>query len=266
MIHIFLEAALIVMVVASIGFVLSVLISRNDIADVLWGAYPAIVALYFLFSRETSFWYKLIAFLVIVWGVRLIVHIGSRNARKTEDPRYAQWRAQWGKVFYLRSFFQVYFLQGLLSLCIMTPLLLTVQVDGLLAYCNALIVFGVLLWCVGFLFEAVGDYQLRRFVGDARNKGRIMTQGLWRYTRHPNYFGEVTMWWVVFLIFGGISGLTSSLLIALISPVVITVLILCVSGIPMTERRYAGNKEFEDYKNRTSALIPLPARSMEQLK
>lgn len=117
-------------------------------------------------------------------------------------------------------------------------------------------VLGLLMWGVGFFFEAVGDYQLRVFKNDPKNKGKIMTTGLWQYTRHPNYFGEVTMWWGIFLIATHVPFAW----VSLVSPVVITILILGVSGIPMLEKKYEGNAQFEAYKRRTSAFFPLPPR------
>jgi len=252
-----LQGGFIVGVMISVAFVVSLIIGRNDIADVLWGAYPAVVALYFWFVQETSFVQGLVYSLVILWGVRLTLHIGSRNGKKKEDPRYAQWREDWGKWFYLRSFAQVYVLQGVLSLLVMSPVLIVAHYGageslGLLA------AMGTLIWTIGFIFESVGDYQLRQFIEDSANKGKIMTAGLWRYTRHPNYFGEVTMWWGILVIIVSTYGFTLPSTYGIISPVVITILILGVSGIPMTERRYKGNEEFEKYKEKTNAFFPGP--------
>jgi steroid 5-alpha reductase family enzyme len=113
-------------------------------------------------------------------------------------------------------------------------------------------VIGVIVWLKGFFFEAVGDYQLSKFKRNAGNKGKIMTRGLWRYTRHPNYFGETAMWWGIFLMALSVRyGWT-----AIVSPLMITFLLLRVSGITMLEKKYVGNKEFEEYAKRTSAFFP----------
>jgi len=124
---------------------------------------------------------------------------------------------------------------------------------------KALDIIGLVLWLVGFFFEAVGDYQLIRFKRDEKNKGKIMTQGLWKYTRHPNYFGECVMWWGIFLIALSVKyGWT-----AIISPLLITLLLLRVSGVVMLEKKYIGNKEFEDYAKKTSAFFPWFPKKIE---
>jgi len=115
---------------------------------------------------------------------------------------------------------------------------------------------GVLVWSIGFYFETVGDWQMMKFKGDPKNKGKLMTTGLWSLTRHPNYFGEVTMWWGLFLVVVALP----LWYISIISPLLITYLILGVSGIPMLEKKYEGRKDFEEYKRRTAAFFPLPTK------
>ncbi len=115
---------------------------------------------------------------------------------------------------------------------------------------------GVIIWVVGFLFEVVGDYQLKSFVQSEANRGKIMQQGLWKYTRHPNYFGEVTLWWGIYLI--ALS--TSGGWMTVIGPVTISFLILKVSGIPLLEKEFMKNPEFQEYARRTSTFFPLPPR------
>ena len=117
---------------------------------------------------------------------------------------------------------------------------------------GALAVIGILIWCVGYFFETVGDWQLDKFIKSKPEPGEILTSGLWKYTRHPNYFGEVTMWWALWLM---VASLPMGYL-ALVSPIVITFLILKVSGIPMLEEKYAGNPKFEEYKKSTNAFFP----------
>ena len=135
----------------------------------------------------------LLAGMVTVWGLRLAVHIGTRNHGRGEDPRYRAWRERWGRWFVPRSFLQVYVLQGTIVLVISAPVLLAVwQPGGPLGPLDAA---GVLVWAVGLVFEAVGDAQLLRFVRDPSRRGLVLDTGLWRYTRHPNYFGEALLWW-----------------------------------------------------------------------
>jgi len=232
-------------------FVLAQILKRNDLADIAWGLGFVLAAWVPAISFDiTDARYILAAILVTIWGLRLSTHIFLRNRKKGEDKRYAQWRIDWGKWFLLRSFFQVFILQGLLLLLIVSPVILIATFsESVLGWLDLL---GVLVWLVGFIFESVGDYQLGQFLKNPANKGMIMTQGLWQYTRHPNYFGEVTQWWGLFLIalsvpFGWI-GVTG--------PIVISFLILKVSGIPMLERGFAGREDFEIYKRQTNAFFP----------
>lgn len=193
--------------------------------------------------------------LVIIWGIRLALHIGIRNSQKVEDFRYANWRKEWGNAFLLRSFLQVYLLQGIFMFIIASPLYLVAEKGHNLNLIDNIWVLPfpiwVGIWLIGFLWQAISDYQLAQFK-KTKQPGEIMTGGLWKYSRHPNYFGEIVMWWgiwlmVVSLPFG---------LWAIISPITITYLLAKVSGVPMLEEKYKGNPDFEDYKKRTSALFP----------
>lgn len=235
----------------SAWFAVSVVKKRNDIADTAWGLGFVLLAWgSFYLGQAQSTRGLLLGLLISIWGIRLAWHIYRRNKGKAEDYRYAQWREEWGKWFYLRSYLQVYLLQGFLLFLIVLPVLF-INKDvghafGLLDY------FGLLVWLLGFLFESVGDAQLSRFIKEPANKGKLMQSGLWRYTRHPNYFGEVTMWWGVWLIALSVpSGFLS-----IIGPITITILILKVSGIPMLEKKMIEHPDFAEYKRRTSMFIP----------
>ena len=202
----------------------------------------------------------MISVLATVWALRLSVRIFLRNHGKPEDFRYRAWREAWGKTFLWRSYLQVYLLQGLVIYLVSLPLTLTntLGTEGTLGTISA---FALVLWGIGFFFEAVGDYQLARFTGDPENKGKIMDRGLWRYTRHPNYFGESLMWWALALFAATLLWPSPVLTLAVfVSPVLITFLLLKVSGVPMLEARFAGNPAWEAYKARTSVFIPLPPR------
>lgn len=239
----------------SLLFVISVIIKRNDIADVAWGFGIFLVALISYVDGPHNGLTTLLTLLAGLWGLRLTVRIGWRNLKKDEDYRYKKWRDSWGAWFYPRSFLQVYLLQGILMVIIGYPFV-HAGVYGESADVGWVALVGVAVWVVGYFFEVVGDYQLDQFIANPDNKGKIMDQGLWRYTRHPNYFGEVTMWWGILLIV-----LCLPLwYYALISPLVITFLILKVSGVPMLEEKFAGNPAFEAYKKRTSVFIPLPPK------
>lgn len=241
-----------IVVYVSILFLISVILKRNDIADIGWGIGILLVGVVAYAHQQTpSYLSYLILGLVLVWSMRLSIRIFLRNIKKKEDFRYQVWRNTWGKWFYIRSYFQIYLLQGFL-MCVVGYPLLHVSVYQTQMFFTPLVFLGLGVWLVGFMFEAIGDYQLDAFLKNKNNKGRIMNTGLWRYTRHPNYFGEVTQWWGIWVIvlavpFG---------YVAIVSPLMITFLILKVSGIPMLEKGFAGNPEFEEYKRKTSAFSP----------
>jgi len=251
MVDTILYSAVAVFVYMAVIFIVASFKKDNSIVDIAWGLGFILVALLFFFlEREFAVRHILVTVLVLIWGARLAVHIFIRNRGRGEDFRYAQWRREWGKWFLFRGFFQIFMLQGLLLLVIAYPVILTNHSgeEGI-SYMD---LAGVILWVTGFFFEAVGDFQLSRFKRDPGNKGKIMRSGLWKYTRHPNYFGEAVMWWGIFLIALSVRlGWT-----AIISPFLITFLLLRVSGVTMLEKKYVGNKEFEEYAKKTSAFFP----------
>ena len=255
MLTLLLESALIIFIYASFWFIVSIILKRNDIADIAWGLGYILLAVYYWMTTETSARAIILYLLIFIWGIRLAVHIYKRNKGKKEDFRYLNWRKQWGRFFYVRSFFQVYLLQGFLLLMIVCPL--TIVSSYTQTNINVLDYIGILIWLIGFYFEVVSDQQLFHFTRNPENKGKIIQHGLWKYSRHPNYFGEVTMWWGVFLIaYNSFNGMY-----ALISPVLITLLILFVSGVPMLEKKYESNPEYQDYKKRTSKFFPMPPKN-----
>ncbi len=247
--------ALALFVYMSAWFLIACALRRNDVADIAWGlGFVAMSWLAYVLSEQSAR-SLLVNILVTIWGVRLAWHIARRNLRKPEDSRYAAWRATW-TYFYVRSYVQIFLLQGLFLLVILLPVLfIHASASAPLGVLDAC---GVAIWIIGFFFESVGDHQLKTFLKDPANKGKIMDQGLWAYSRHPNYFGEVTQWWGIFLCavsvpFGYIT---------IVSPVLITLLILFVSGVPMLEKKYTGRPDFEGYKKRTSMFVPMPRKKI----
>jgi steroid 5-alpha reductase family enzyme len=237
-------------------FVISLVKKRNDVADIAWGLGFVLLSWISLFISQTYIQRGfMVNILISIWGLRLARHIYRRNKGKPEDYRYLLWRKEWGKWFYIRSYLQVYLLQGIFLFMIVLPALFinhTIwQPWGLFDY------VGVTIWLIGFYFESTGDAQLTRFIRDPSNKGKIMQDGLWKYTRHPNYFGEVTQWWGIFIISLSIPGG----IFTLIGPLTISYLILFVSGVPLLEKKYAGRADFEEYKKRTSVFFPLPPKN-----
>jgi steroid 5-alpha reductase family enzyme len=240
------EIIILVLAYMTIGYFIALYTKDNSVADVMWGPGFILIAwVSLLKSGSFELPQLLITSLVTVWGGRLFYHIIRRKWKKPEDPRYAAWRKAWGKWVNLRAFFQVFMLQGLVMLIVAAPIILTnayFQPRHHLFW-----IIGLTIWLIGFFFEAVGDAQLKKFI-KTKKPGQIMTKGLWRYTRHPNYFGESVMWWGLFVLSGQ--------WLAIISPLLITFLLLKVSGVPMLERRYDGNPEWEKYKKKTSVFIP----------
>ncbi len=253
--HYFFVLALITFLFMNVWFALSLVKKRNDVADVAWGlGFVLMTWASFFLGKAGSARGIVVGVLVSIWGIRLAWHIHARNRKRAEDYRYAQWRKEWGKWFYLRSYAQVYLLQGFLLFLIVSPVLFINRNTG--STLGFLDLVGAAVWLVGFYFEATGDAQLARFVNNPANKGKLMQDGLWRYTRHPNYFGEVTLWWGIWII----SRSASSPLLSVVGPLTITFLIVNVSGIPLLEKKYEGRPDFEEYKRKTSVFFPLPPK------
>ena len=254
----YLTLALLLFLYMSLWFVVSIMKKRNDVADVAWGLGFLLLAwASFFLSGDSSARGLLVNILVSTWGLRLAWHIHSRNKGRKEDYRYLTWRKEWGKWFYLRSYVQVYLLQGFLLFLIVLPALTINKSLG--SSLGWLDLFGVAVWLFGFYFEVVGDAQLAQFIKNPTNKGKLLQSGLWAYTRHPNYFGEVTLWWGIWLL----SLSVPNGWFAVLGPLTITILILKVSGIPMLEKKMAENPEFAGYKRRVSVFFPLPTKHHE---
>ena len=255
------RSAIVVFAYFMLFFVVAQVIKNNSIVDMGWGPGFVIVTFYAWLASDTITARGTVAmFLVTIWGCRLAYHIVRRNIGKPEDFRYANWRKEWGKWVVPRAFFQVFMLQGFFMMVVAYPVLL-MQASTRTGF-GLIEMLGLSVWIIGFYFESVGDRQLREFKKDPKNKGEIIQHGLWRYTRHPNYFGEATMWWGLWIMAIPVEwGWTG-----LISPLVITWLLLFVSGVPMLEKKYQGNPEFEAYAQRTNAFFPGPPRKSVQPK
>ncbi|MFC1622120.1 DUF1295 domain-containing protein [Patescibacteria group bacterium] len=247
---VFLSVAVFTLLYMTLWFLISLLLKRNDIADIAWGLGFIFICGYLNFLGYRSNHFYLVAILTTLWGIRLAAHIFLRMRSKKEDFRYKKWREEWGKSVLLRSYFQVFILQGTFMYLISFSAIISALNTS--SNLTPLSFLGVIIWCIGFYFEAVGDLQLKRFISKSSNKGRIMTEGLWRYTRHPNYFGEVVQWWGIFFT---VVCLPLGI-VALVSPLTISFLILKVSGIPMLEKKYGGKQEFNKYKENTNAFFP----------
>jgi steroid 5-alpha reductase family enzyme len=236
--------ALLVLMVG--GWVVSLVLRDVSIVDVMWGPAFAVVA-WIALAVEGGSRCALMALLVTVWGLRLGGHLLARKRReRREDPRYGAWRARHGARFPLVSLVTVFLLQGALVWVVSLP------VQAASGTLSALVWVGVAVWAVGVLFEAIGDRQLAAFKADPANRGRIMDRGLWRFTRHPNYFGDFLVWWGLYLVAG--AWWTA------VGPLVMTALLTRVSGKDHLERTMGARPGYADYVRRTSGFVPLPPR------
>lgn len=256
-------------------FLIALVKKNNSIVDIGWGLGFVVVALFSFFTRplhvggsDTS--QMIITLLVVLWGLRLSLHLLVRNWGQPEDWRYAKWRMEWGKYVVVRSFFQVFMLQGVFMFIILLPVLLAnssfdsrKSLLGIPVFMLYLV--GLLVWVIGFFFQSISDYQLLKFKRNHLNKGKVMRYGLWKYSRHPNYFGEATMWWGVFVLSLISCFSIGDAVLRLLGPVTITFLLLKVSGVVMLEKKYSGNPEYEDYQKKTSSFLPCPPRKEDEL-
>ena len=255
MMSLILKVLFVIIIYMTIWFFIALAKKRNDVADVAWG--PGFILTAFislLMAGSFSDRALITTAMVFLWGIRLAVHIGNRHVGKPEDARYAQWRKEWGKTFLLRTFLQVFMLQGVLLFLVAAPIIVINTAPP--SQISVLDILGICIWILGFTFETVSDWQLAQFFKIPSKKGGVMTTGLWRYSRHPNYFGEVTLWWGIYIIALSVPNGWMSI----IGPLTITFLILKVSGIPMLEEGFRDNPDFQQYKERTSIFIPLPPR------
>ena len=231
----------------------SLALRNASIVDIFWGLGFVFITVVYLIGGDGWGGRQALALgLVAVWGLRLSGYILWRNLGKGEDFRYQKMREAVGDRFWWQSYLQVFLLQSVLLWVISAPLLAAehnIEPDHIVLT-DAL---GVLVWAVGVFFEAVGDWQLARFKADPANQGRVMQYGLWRYTRHPNYFGDATVWWGYYLIAAG----TTDGWLTAFGPAIMTVLLMRVSGVALLERSLKRDKpEYADYISRTSAFIP----------
>lgn len=226
-----------------------------SIVDMFWGA-GFVVVVWFaqVIQRAPSGVEWLLPVLVTLWGGRLTLHLTARNFGEPEDFRYVEMRDKWGSAFPIVSLFTVYILQGAVMWVVSLPLQVTPSGKPLVVP----LVAGCLLWAVGLFFETVGDLQLTTFRSQAGNQGQVLDTGLWRYTRHPNYFGDTLVWWGLYLVSAGLTHQWWTW----IGPAIMTIFLLRISGVSLLERSLTKSKpEYAAYQARTSAFFPLPPRS-----
>ncbi len=246
--------ATIVLAAVLILWVISVWLKDASIADIFWGFGFVLIAIvsWSMGTRDSRA--TLLTLLTAIWGLRLTGYLAWRNHGKPEDSRYAAMRKHHGDRFWWVSLLTVFLLQGAIMWIVSLPVQAGQTNEAPMSY---LAFLGFAAWLVGFFFESVGDFQLARFKSNPANSGQVMDQGLWKYTRHPNYFGNCLVWW-------GITAVAFSVANAwiVVSPVLMTFLLLKVSGVALLDKDLKNRSDdFRDYIQRTSAFIPLPPKS-----
>lgn len=251
--EIYMLSFLVIMILMTILWIVSVLIKNASIVDPFWGFGFVLAGVFYFIATEGIEIRKIILLiLLILWGLRLSIYLGWRNIGKGEDSRYKQFRKDFGEHrYWWISFFQVFLLQGVLLWLISAPLL-AVQYYGINSPLNFVDFIALLVWVIGFVFEAGGDFQMSRFKANSENKGKVLNTGFWKYTRHPNYFGDATVWWAF-----GLFSVASGSYLPLLSSLLMTVLLLKISGVSLLERSLKETKpQYTEYIRKTSSFLP----------
>jgi len=252
-IEIYLKAFIVIISMMTILWIISIYIKNVSIVDLFWGlGFVLTAGFYLYFCNDFTFRKILIAVLITIWGLRLSIYLAWRNHGKGEDFRYQQFRKNYGENrYWWISFFQTFLLQGVLMWIISQPLL------GAFYYQKNVVInifdlIGIIFWVIGIIFEAGGDFQLTKFKSYPENKGKVLNTGLWKYTRHPNYFGDASVWWGF-----GFFSIASGSYIPAIGSIIMTLLIIKVSGVALLEKSLKDRKpEYAEYVRKTSSFIP----------
>ncbi len=231
------------------AWVVSIRVGKVGFVDSLWSIFFVLAAVIYLAIAGAGGTRTLLVFaLLAAWALRLAVHIGLRNRGQPEDHRYQALREAHPR-FAVTSLYLVFGLQATLAWFVSLPLLPALASPAAVTPLDAA---AVLLWLTGMFFEVTADWQLARFRGDPSNHGQVLDTGLWRYTRHPNYFGEFCIWWAFYLFAVAAGGWWS-----LLSPIVMSILLLRVSGVALLEKSIAKRRpDYAGYAGRTNAFFP----------
>jgi steroid 5-alpha reductase family enzyme len=253
------QSLIVIAAAMTLLWLVSLLRRDASIVDAFWGTGFILVVGFALLTTpeaQTHLRCWLLVSLVLVWGLRLSLHLLRRNLRHgQEDYRYRAMRDYHGPRFWWVSLFTVFLLQGCILWFVAMPVLATIKVSTGRDL-GVLDAIGVAVWLVGFFFESVGDYQLAGFLKDPQNAGRVMNRGLWKYTRHPNYFGDFCVWWGLYLI-----SIRGGAAWTIFAPLLMSFLLIKVSGVRLLEKTVTTRRpEYADYQARTSAFFPWPPR------
>ena len=245
-----------------IAFIVGTVKKNMGIMDIFYGPAYFVVAITSLISNiiltsSLSIRQVIVTILVLIWAIRLAGYVYIRKRGKTEDYRYKTIRDRWKTNVALKSFFKIFLFQGIIVYLVAITVWFVNVSDNpplvsLLDFGGITLWLGTIIWLIGFLFETIADFSLYKFLQKPENKGKIMRKSLWKYSMHPNYFGEVTQWWGLFVIalavpFG---------FVTIVGPAYITFQIIKISGVKLLDKRYAENEEYQTYKRKTSAFIP----------
>jgi steroid 5-alpha reductase family enzyme len=247
------QALIVIIALMTILWVISIFIKNVSIVDIFWGTGFVITSVfYFLMTEGFETRKTILMLLVSVWGLRLSIHIGLRNKGKGEDFRYREFRKKYGAHrYWWISFFQTFLLQGLLMWLISAPLL-GAQYYPVNHSLGILDFAGILLWITGFIFETFGDLQLAEFRANPGNRGKVLNTGLWKYTRHPNYFGDSAVWWGF-----GLLSIAGGSFLPVAGSLLMTGLIIKVSGVALLEKSLVEQKpQYREYIETTSSFFP----------
>ena len=253
MITLFFQASSIILILVTLLWIWSIFIKNVSIVDIFWGFGFVVVNTFYVFmSGELNARKILILTLVCIWGSRLAIYLAFRNIGKGEDFRYQEFRQNYGpKRYWWFSYFQTFLLQGVLIMIISLPLL-GINFNNSNGNLKMLDYLGIIIWLIGFTFETVGDFQLSNFKRNSKNKGKVLHTGLWKYTRHPNYFGDSAVWWAY-----GIFSIAAGSYWQAIGAVIMTLLILKISGVSLLEKTLKETKpQYKEYIQKTSSFIP----------
>jgi len=261
------QSALFLIMYFTLWYLAGIVLKNAGIVDIGWGAGFVLLSVWTLINAY-SLNGLILSLPIWIWGIRLAAHIGKRNLGKPEDFRYAQFRKEWGKVYYVRSYFQLFLFQALLMGIISLPFLLGIHFsyqstqlstalvsDTVMQFDTIRItalVLGYILWLTGLICETVADAQLHHFVHNKDKKEELIQTGLWKYSRHPNYFGEIVFWWGVYIVALSVGAPWWSF----VGPLTINLVIRYISGVPMLEARMMHKRGFAEYAKNTPIFVP----------
>jgi len=251
--QVYIQALVVIMVIMTVLWIVSVIIRNASIVDIFWGlGFVITCGFYFIRSDGNESRKIILMSLTAIWGLRLSIYLAWRNLGKGEDFRYREFRRKYGENrYWWISFFQTFLLQGLLMWLISAPLL-GAQFYGHDSNPGIIDLAGMVLWITGFTFETGGDIQLALFKADPANKGKVLNKGFWHYTRHPNYFGDSAVWWGY-----GLICMAAGSYLPMLSSLLMTALIVKVSGVALLEKTLKEEKpQYREYVEKTSSFFP----------